>query len=429
MADRDVRPTAKSSPIDVTLLLLDLAVTHVVARGRQTLLAILGVALGVGFSVAMAALLEGSQKDFVEQLINAIPNVEITDERREAAQQPAQLVFDDAQFNSLTTREDPRGIRNPIAVTGAIRANVEGRVSAALQVQGVIRYAGRDTGVSLSGVVPEDEISVSQIGDDMEAGLLTDLNSRADAVVLGDDLAESINAEVGDTVTLVSPAGDIYRYRLVGIFDSGNVAADAGTGYLLLSTAQVFAGRPNAVNTVRVSLDDPDTAPQVASWIESQFGYKSVSWQEANEALLESFIVRDIIMYTVVAAILLVAGFGIYNIISTITYEKTRDIAIMKSLGFYEGDMRRLFVMEGLAMGIAGSLVGAALGVLLTIALGQVEFVNPQSDDPITIPVIFSPLHYSIAIGIALGSAVFAAYMPARKASVLNPVDIIRGAT
>ncbi|MGD1886077.1 MAG: ABC transporter permease [Cohaesibacteraceae bacterium] len=167
----------------------------------------------------------------------------------------------------------------------------------------------------------------------------------------------------------------------------------------------------------------------MASWIESQFGYKSVSWQEANEALLESFIVRDIIMYTVVAAILLVAGFGIYNIISTITYEKTRDIAIMKSLGFYEGDMRRLFVMEGLAMGIAGSLVGAALGVLLTIALGQVEFVNPQSDDPSTIPVIFSPLHYSIAIGIALGSAVFAAYMPARKASVLNPVDIIRGAT
>ncbi|MGD1886076.1 MAG: ABC transporter permease [Cohaesibacteraceae bacterium] len=233
MADQDVRPTAKSSPIDVTLLLLDLAVTHVVARGRQTLLAILGVALGVGFSVAMAALLEGSQKDFVEQLINAIPNVEITDERREAAQQPAQLVFDDAQFNSLTTREDHRGIRNPIAVTGAIRANVEGRVSAALQVQGVIRYAGRDTGVSLSGVVPEDEISVSQIGDDMEAGLLTDLNSRADAVVLGDDLAESITAEVGDTVTLVSPAGDIYSYRMVGIIDSGNVAAAAGTGYLL----------------------------------------------------------------------------------------------------------------------------------------------------------------------------------------------------
>lgn len=429
MAKAGNERSPKPSAFGVTVLLIDLAVTHVIARGRQTLLAVLGVALGVGFSVAMAALLEGSQKDFVEQLINAIPHVEITDERREAARQPAQLVFDDAQFNSLTTRDDPRGIRNPIAVTGAIRANVEGRVSAALKVQGVIRYAGRDTGVSLSGVVPEDEISVSQIGDDMEAGLLTDLNSRADAVVLGDDLAESINAEVGDTVTLVSPAGDVYRYRLVGVFDSGNVAADAGTGYLLLSTAQVFAGRPNAINTIRVSLDDTNAAPQVANWIEGQFGYKSVSWQEANEAILESFIIRDIIMYTVVAAILLVAGFGIYNIISTITHEKTRDIAIMKSLGFYEGDMRRLFVMEGMAMGVAGSVVGTVLGILLTMALGQVEFANPQSDDPIMIPVIFSPLHYSIAIAIALGSAVFAAYMPARKASVLNPVDIIRGAT
>ncbi len=411
------------------LLLLDLAVTHVAARGRQTLVAIVGVSLGVGFSIAMAALLQGSQEDFVDQLINAIPNVQISDERRDAQRQPAQDVFADAQIESLTPRDDPRGIRNPVAMTSAVRAVVDGNVSEALLVQGVIRYAGRDTGVSLSGVIPENELTVSQIGDHMRQGLLTDLNSRADAVVLGDDLVRSINAELGDPITLVSPSGDVHRYRLVGIFNSGNNAADNSTGYLLLSTAQVFAGRPNAVNDIRIALNDPNSAPSVASWIEAQFGYKAVSWQEANQAILESFIVRDVIMYTVVAAILLVAGFGIYNIISTITHEKTRDIAIMKSLGFYEKDMRRLFVMEGLAMGIGGSILGAILGALLTVALGQLEFANPESEDPIRIRMTFSAVHYSIAIGIALGSAVFAAYMPARKASSLNPVDIIRGAT
>ncbi len=410
-------------------LLFDLAVTHVTARGRQTLVAILGVSLGVGFSIAMAALMEGSQEDFVDQLINAIPNVQISDERRDAPRQPAQEVFADAQIESLTVRDDPRGIRNPVAVASAIRANVDGRVSAALTVQGVIRYAGRDTGVALSGVIPQDEVLVSQIADQMDEGLLTDLNTRADAIVLGDDLARSINASRGDPVTLVSPSGSVHRYRLVATFNSGNTAADNGTGYLHLSTAQVFAGRPNAVNDIRVSLDDPDSASQVARWIESQFGYKAVSWQEANEAILESFLIRNVIMYTVVAAILLVAGFGIYNIVSTITHEKTRDIAIMKSLGFYEADMRRLFVLEGLAMGVGGSILGAILGALLTIALGQIEFANPQSEDPIVMPVTFSALHYSIAIGIALGSAVFAAYLPARKASSLNPVDIIRGAT
>ena len=411
------------------LLLLDLSITHVVARGRQTLVAIAGVSLGVGFSIAMAALLHGSQEDFVDQLINAIPNVQISDERREAQRQPAQDVFAAAQIENLSPRDDPRGIRNPVAMISAIRAVVDGNVSEALTTQGVIRYAGRDTGVALSGVIPEHELNVSQIGDDMSEGRLTDLNARADAVVLGDNLVRSINANLGDPITVVSPSGDVHRYRLVGIFNSGNNTADSSTGYLHLPTAQVFAGRPNAVNDIRIALNDPDSAPVVASWLEAQFGYKSVSWQEANQAILESFIVRDVIMYTVVAAILLVAGFGIYNIISTITHEKTRDIAIMKSLGFYERDMRRLFVMEGLAMGIGGSVLGAILGALLTVALGQIEFVNPESDDPIMIRMTFSVIHYSIAIGIALGSAVFAAYMPASKASSLNPVDIIRGAT
>lgn len=410
-------------------LLVDLAVTHILSRGRQTVVAMLGVALGVGFSIAMAALLQGSQDDFVEQLIEAIPNVQITDERREAQRQPAQDVFADVQIESLTTRDDPRGIRNPVAMTSAIRALVDGHVSAALRVQGVIRYAGRDTGVSLSGIVPEHELEVSQIGDDMEEGLLSDLNSRADAIILGDDLVESINADLGSSITLVSPTGDVHRYRLVGIFSTGNVAVDSSTGYVLLSTAQVLADRPSAINDIRIKLNNADTSPEVASWIEARFGYKAVSWQEANRAILESFFVRNVIMYTVVAAILLVAGFGIYNIISTITHEKTRDIAIMKSLGFYEADMRRLFVMEGLVMGVGGSVLGALLGAGLTVLLGLVPFEIPGEDDPIFIPLIFSGLHYSIAIGIALGSAVLAAYLPARKAASLNPVDIIRGAT
>jgi lipoprotein-releasing system permease protein len=411
------------------LLLFDLAVTHVLSRGRQTLVAILGVALGVGFSIAMAALMEGSQDEFVDALINAIPNVHITDEQRDPQRQPAQDVFADAQIENLSIRDDPRGIRNPVAVASAIRAVVDGHVSATLGVLGVIRYAGRDTGVSMLGVVPEDQLKVSQIGEDMIAGSLTALNSRADAVVLGDNLVRSINAELGDLITMVAPTGEVHRYRLVGIFNTGNSAVDSGTGYLLLSTAQVFAQRPNAINDIRISLEEPHSAGTVANWIEARFGYKAVSWQEANQAILESFVIRNVIMYTVVAAILLVAGFGIFNIISTITHEKTRDIAIMKSLGFYEKDMRRLFVIEGLAMGIGGSVLGAALGTLLTVLLGQIEWANPDSDEPLRLRMTFDVLHYSVAIGIALGSAILAAYLPASKASGLNPVDIIRGAT
>ena len=167
----------------------------------------------------------------------------------------------------------------------------------------------------------------------------------------------------------------------------------------------------------------------MATQIERLIGYKSVSWQEANESLLEAFFIRNIIMFTVVGAILLVAGFGIFNIVSIITHEKSRDIAILKSLGFAERDVRLIFLSEGLAMGLAGSLLGWALGFGLTKVLASVKFEIAQATEVTHLPVTFDLLHYAIAASFAIIAAATAGYLPARKASKLNPVDIIRGAT
>ena len=142
--------------------------------------------------------------------------------------------------------------------------------------------------------------------------------------------------------------------------------------------------------------------------------------------------IRNVIMYTVVGAILLVAGFGIFNIISTITHEKARDIAILKSLGFTEADMRRLFLLEGLALGACGSLIGWAVGFGLCFALSLVRFElsgAAVAQEITRLPLAWSIWHYLIAAGFALTSAGIAGYLPARQAARLNPVDIIRGAT
>ena len=133
-------------------------------------------------------------------------------------------------------------------------------------------------------------------------------------------------------------------------------------------------------------------------------------------------------MYTVVGAILLVASFGTYNIISTITHEKARDIAIMKSLGLNERMVRRIFVLEALIIGLAGALAGFLLGYLLCRALGSIEFRSPFMDTN-RLPLVYEPAHYLLAGLVALASSFAAGYMPARKAAHVNPVDIIRGAT
>ena len=133
-------------------------------------------------------------------------------------------------------------------------------------------------------------------------------------------------------------------------------------------------------------------------------------------------------MYAVVGAILLVASFGTYNIISTITHEKARDIAIMKSLGLSEYTVRMIFVVEAVIIGLTGALVGFALGYLLCVALGSIKITNPFLDSD-RLPLAYTYVHYLMAGAVALVSSVVAGYQPARKAARLHPVEIIRGAT
>ncbi|MCO5059887.1 MAG: ABC transporter permease [Rhizobiaceae bacterium] len=411
-------------------LILDIALTHITGRGRQTLVAVIGVAVGVGFSIAMAALMQGGQDDFVEQLIDTMPHVQITDDQGAPRRQPAEDAFAAAEISGLRPPDDRRGIINPTAAIAWLDAWVPGRLSASLRTQAVIRYAGRETGATIAGVEPETERAVSPIVGDFVAGSFGALATGGNNIVVGDRMADRLGARLGDTVTAVSSTGLTRRFRIAGLFHTGTTARDEGEAYMLLKDAQILAERANAINDIRIKLDDPDAAPQVARRIGAELGYKSVAWQDANEGIMEAFVIRNVIMYTVVAAIMLVAGFGIFNIVSTITHEKARDIAIMKSLGFSQSDMQRMFVVEGMAIGAAGSALGWALGFALTFALAQVRFELDAGGQEITnLPIAWSMLHYTIAAGFALGSAAVAGYLPARRAARLNPVDIIRGAT
>lgn len=413
-------------------LLLDLAVTHIIGRGRQTLVAILGTALGVGFSIAMAALMQGGEDDFVAQLIDTMPHVQITDERRTAARQPAEDAFDAVAIAGLRPRDDRRGILNPTAAVAALNGWIPGRMSKSLKTQGVVRYAGQDIGISIFGVEPRQEARVSSIAQDFRQGSFDSLIAGGNNIVVGDSLAKRLGADLGTTVTLVSATGQTRAVKIVGLFHTGVTARDEGEGYVLLKIAQILSERPNAINEIRLKLDDANAAPAVAKRAEALIGYKAVAWQEANESLLQAFVIRNIIMYTVVGAILLVAGFGIFNIVSTITHEKARDIAILKSLGFEARDMRRLFLLEGLTLGLAGSLAGWLLGFALCLGLSQVELHisgGTVGREITKLPLTWSPWHYLIAAGFALAAAGIAGYLPARQAARLNPVEIIRGAT
>jgi lipoprotein-releasing system permease protein len=356
--------------------------------------------------------------------------VQVSDERRAPPRQPAEDAFAASAIYGLRPREDRRGIINPTAAQTWLEGWVPGRFAPSLRAQGVIRFSGRDVGASIVGIEPEKEAAISPIIGDFREGSFQALAAGGNNVVIGDTMANRLGAKLGDTVTAVSATGLTRNFKIVGLFHTGTTARDEGEAYMLLKNAQILSERANAINEIRIKLDDPNFAPTVARRAEAELGYKAVAWQEANESLLEALVVRNVIMYTVVAAIMLVAGFGIFNIISTITHEKARDIAIMKSLGFSEGDMQRLFLFEGTAIGLFGSLAGWAFGFLLVYALSLVRFELAATGVEMTrLPLAWTFLHYLIAAAFALGSAALAGYLPARRAAKLNPVDIIRGAT
>jgi lipoprotein-releasing system permease protein len=409
-------------------LVLDIAWTHVRSRLRQTLVGLLGVAMGVGFSIMMAALMEGSQRDFVSELVDSLPHITVSDERREPPRQPAEDLFEAVAYSGLSTPAIRPGIKNPYAIMAALEGWLEGAVAPSVQTRGVIRYAGRDTAANITGIDPRREVHVSKLASQIRGGTLDALYKSSNAIILGDRLATKIGARVGNTVSVTSGTGRVISCTVVALVRSGVAMNDEVQAYTLLKTAQILAGQTGLVNALRIRVADVMQAADVAQRIEAQTRYKSVSWQEANEDLLSAFQIRNFIMFTVVGAILLVASFGTYNIISTITHEKTRDIAIMKSLGLTESTVRRIFLLEALMIGFAGTLVGWVLGYVLCQMLGTIEFRSPFMDTT-TLPLYYTPTHYLLAALVALGASAIAGYLPARKAARVHPVEIIRGAS
>lgn len=413
----------------VTNLILDIAWTHVTARVRQTLVGMAGVAMGVGFTIMMAGLMEGSQIDFLRQLVDTMPHVTVQDERRAAPAQPADQEYGAVQMSGVANVGSRPGIKYPETAMASLRSWIPGDVAPQVKTTAIIDHGGGRIGVTLVGIDPRQEMRVSKLVSQMREGQITDLSRAPNAVIIGQALAEKLAVKTGNAVTLIGGEGTEVSATVAGIFRSGLKRVDEGQIYALLSTAQLMMGQSGIVNELRLRLNDPLIADKIAKQVEAQTGYKSVSWQEANSDLLSSFAVRDFIVLTVMGAMLLTSSFATYNIISTITHEKRQDIAIMKSLGMHEVAVRRIFIIEAALIGVVGIIVGWLIGYLLCYGWSKITIYNPLTGSTVPLSIYYSLKHYIIVGGISLLCCTGAAFFPARKATRVHPVEIIRGAS
>lgn len=411
------------------MLRLDIALAHLTSRKRQTFVSLSGVVLGVAFFLAVSSLMRGSEKDFLRRLVDNSPHITVYDEFRLPRPQPAAQRWADGavEISNVKPQTETRGIRGYRQKLEFVESLPGLRVAPVLVGSAVLTFAGRQEGVTLSGVVPETIKDVSTIDEKIVAGSLDALAANPNGIVVGRVLADKFNLDLGSTLGVAAPNGIARPMKVVGIFRTGNASYDEAQTFVLLKRAQAMLDRPNRVNRFIIQLDDPYAARETAKRIEDAIRYKAVSWAEASEDLVTVLLIRNIIMYSVVSAILVVASFGIYNTLSTIVMEKTRDIAIMKSMGFHAHDVRAIFLLEGLIVGTIGSLFGLAFGVGLMKLLSEVTLKPPGGTELVNLPVWWGPEQYALAAAFALASCIAAAYLPARRAGRVHPVDILRG--
>jgi len=407
-------------------LILAIASRHLAKRKRQTAVAIAGVGIGVGFFLAVSAMMIGSQNDFIERLINAAPHIIISDEIRSPRPQPAVRAFPGTivEVHGLKTRNEVRGLKDWQEIAQAAAAVPGAVVAPSLSGAVTLRVGGREEPLGIIGVDPQVEEKIENVQENLSAGSLHNLETSQGGVIIGEELAQQLGVSMGDTVGATSAAGT-RSLKIVGLFARGR-GQFGNNGYVLLREAQSLTAQPFVINRIGVSIPDPYQAQMVAADLESRFGYKAQSWQERSADFMTLMLTRNVIMYSVVSAMLLVASFGIYTVVSTSVVDKRRDIAILRSIGFSQSDLQRIFVAEGAMLAVLGVLAGWLLGTLLMQVLGSLQF--PILGRVEHLPLDRSARQFAIAGAASLTAAIIAAWLPARKAARVDPVDILRGA-
>lgn len=415
-------------------LLLGISLTLLKARLRQSVVAAIGVSFSVAMFIALSGFMNGLNVLLDGLILNRTPHVRIYQEVRPSDKQPLELLpgLEDA-FHPFISRIKPRSrpaaIRNAQMILQALRTDprVLG-IAPKAQAQVFFNVGVTEVNGALSGIDPFEEDRLLRFSDYLVEGTVADLANTANAVVLGKGLADKMMATVGDVVQVTTAQGDRAMLKVVGYYQSGMADFDNIQCFTTLSTVQTILQQHGSyVTDLQVRLHDLTQAPAMAAEYRSRFGVDAIDIQTANAQFETGSSVRSLISYVVSVVLLLVAGFGIYNILNMMIYEKLDSIAILKATGFSGADVRTIFIDLSMIIGFFGGAMGLLLGWSMAQLIDRIPFDFEALPTVTTYPVDHDPLYYAIGTAFALVTTYIAGWFPARKASRVDPVEIIRG--
>ncbi|MFN2423877.1 MAG: ABC transporter permease [Cryomorphaceae bacterium] len=414
-------------------VILDITRTHLLSRIKQTSIAALGVTFGIGAFIILMGFMTGLNGLLDGLILNRTPHIHIYNEIKPSEIQPIDLSdrFQDA-FNvvkSVKPKQMQARIHNALPLIAQLKqdSRVLGLTPQAtaqvFYMAGSIELNGMVTGIDVM-----DEVQLFNFDDYIVEGSPQALIKSANGILLGSGIARKMSLSVGDKVQISTVSGGLFPLKIVGIFQSGLADVDNVQSYVNLKKVQQMLGAgSNYISDINVKLHDIALSVPMSEEISRQHKLTAVDINTANAQFETGSDIRNLITYAVSITLLIVAGFGIYNILNMLIYEKMNDIAILKAIGFSGADVQLIFISQALIIGLCGGLLGLVFGYGFSVLIDNTPFETEALPTIKTFPVNFDSAYYIGGIIFALVSTFLAGYLPSRKARAIDPVDIIRG--
>lgn len=419
---------------------LFIAARYLRAKRRQavigvvTVISIIGVAAGVASLIISLAINNGFRQDLQNRLLASTAHVGL--ERAQAD-----------------------GIRNwrPLLEKVAHQPHVIA-ASPALYEQVLVSRGARARGLELKGVIPRYESQVSELLESLKIGSAEALrashvfvNGSAEAqqnpdenagyppIVLGEDLADDLGATMGSVVLVTSPQGELTpyglvpkykRFKVVGLFKSGFYDYDSSWGLIRLEDAQALFGLGDVISVIEVKVDDIYKAPQIGTEIENiaGAGFMTTNWEEQNRSLFRALKLEGVVTFITISLIVFVAALNILISLTMMVMEKTKDIAVLMSMGTRKSQIRRIFTCQGLLIGVVGTAIGLVVGYVLSYLGGHYHWIRLSAEVYSIDYVPFAPkaVHGVIVAATAIVVSLLATVYPSWSAARILPAEALR---
>jgi len=407
---------------------LYIALRFATHRKRALLLSLVGVVFGVAIFICTQAQTQGFAQYFINSTIGSSGAMVLRTKfqpRYEglavAAKNTTDATIRRNYFEGVSNVSEimrvSRQFSNVVACAPVLRGNVSARAGF------------ENASVEIYGIDPAAQLKATDLATQIIAGKFDDFSNNTSAVIIGYKLADFLNVGVGDAIQILSPGGEYWRFTVAAVARSGVGTVDLNRVYAHARVAQRLLKKPYQASMIIYKLRDPSRAPELANHFEELFQHRTESWQEREESTLQLFMMLRISTGVTVSLIILLAGFGIFNVLTMSVLTKVREIAILRSMGYRRIDISAIFLWQGALIAALGSALGCLLGSALTWGVAHIPIRIRGLLFANHFLVIWDWRHYFWATLLAIVSVFIASYVPARRAAQLPPVATLRGSS